>query len=151
MLEKDTGVTMTTMNYASQRSCLKPFNYDIKRLTLNAQFTEVPSALAGAWILDGTISAGYNQVIPSHPIAKNVLNMDKKAAVVTPVAVPLALVVPARTAIETAMPAAPNSINGRRPNFSMVNTAIHDAREYLVPLAAVRMRDMKASRPMYCS
>jgi hypothetical protein len=100
---------------------------------------------------NGTISAGYNHIIPSHPIAKKVLKMNKKAAAVTPVAVPLAFVVPARTAIETAMPAAPNSINGRRPTYSMVNTAIHDARKYSVPLAAVRIRDVKASRLMYCS
>jgi hypothetical protein len=39
-------------------------------------------------------------------------------------ALPSMLVVPARTAIEMDMPAAPNIISERRPNFSMVKIAI---------------------------
>ena len=77
----------------------------------------------------GTISAGYNQVIPSHPIAKNVLKMKRKRAATMPVPLPVYLFYialswqPSRSfvqsrmrtmiasiAIENAIPAAPNSM-----------------------------------------
>ena len=49
------------------------------------------------------------------------------------------------------MPTAPKSIRERRPNLSIVKTAIQDARKYSVPLAAARMRLVKGVRPIYCS
>jgi hypothetical protein len=64
---------------------------------------------------------------------------------------PKLLVVPASTAIDMDMPAAPNIINGRRPNFSMVKIAIHDAIQYSVPLQADRSRLRKGERPMLVS
>jgi hypothetical protein len=66
-------------------------------------------------------------------------------------ALPNELVVPARTAMEKDMPAAPNIINGRRPNFSMVKMAIQDAIQYSVPLQADRRRLRKGERPMLFS
>lgn len=56
--------------------------------------------------------------------------------------------VPARTAMEIDMPTAPNIMRGRRPNFSMVKMAIHDAIQYSVPLQAERRRLRKGDRPM---
>jgi hypothetical protein len=50
------------------------------------------------------------------------------------------LVAPARIAIDTDIPAAPNSMRERRPNFSMVKMAIHDAIQYSVPLQADKRR-----------
>jgi len=63
-------------------------------MKLNNQLAVVDTALAGARILRGTISAGYSHVIPSHPtaamsvmfhfmnlvnsLAKQVLNKNKK-------------------------------------------------------------------------
>ena len=89
--------------------------------------------------------------MPNHPIAKKVLNMNRNAAATIPGAVPCTDVVPARIAMEAAIPTAPKSISDLRPNLSMVNTAIQDARKYSVPFAAAKMRDVKPSRPMYCS
>lgn len=40
---------------------------------------------------------------------------------------PIVLVVPARTAMDIDMPAAPKSISGRRPKRSIVKMAIQDA------------------------
>ena len=118
---------------------------------MKAQFAEVLSALAGALIFNGTISAGYSQVIPNQPIAKKVLKMNKNAAATIP-RVPLVFeVVPARMAIEAAMPAAPNIISDLRPNFSIVKTAIQEARKYSVSLAAASIRDKNGLRPIYCS
>jgi hypothetical protein len=64
---------------------------------------------------------------------------------------PKLLVVPARTAMDMDMPAAPNIIRGRRPNFSMVKMAIHDAIQYSVPLQADRSRLRKGERPILFS
>jgi hypothetical protein len=64
---------------------------------------------------------------------------------------PKLLVVPARTAMDMDMPAAPNIIKGRRPNFSMVKMAIHDAIQYSVPLQADRRRLKKGERPILFS
>jgi hypothetical protein len=49
------------------------------------------------------------------------------------------------------LPAAPNIINGRRPNFSMVKIAIHDAIQYSVPLHADSRRLRKGERPILFS
>jgi hypothetical protein len=48
----------------------------------------------------------------------------------------------------TACPVAPNNINFRRPNFSMVKMAMNEARKYSVPLQAARSRERKGDRPM---
>ncbi len=53
-------------------------------MKLKAQFADVDSAFAGARIRRGTISAGYNHVIPSQPIAKKVLNRKRKRAATIP-------------------------------------------------------------------
>jgi hypothetical protein len=66
-------------------------------------------------------------------------------------ALPIELVVPARTAMDIDMPAAPNIINGRRPNFSIVKIAIHDAIQYSVPLQAESSRLRNGDRPMLFS
>lgn len=84
-------------------------------------------------------------------MAKNVLKMKRNAAAVIPVPEDGCEVVPARITILRLMPTAPNNMRLRRPNFSMVNTAIHEARKYSVPFAAARMREMKGVRPMLCS
>ena len=55
------------------------------------QLADVDNAFAGARIRRGTISAGYNHVIPSHPIAKNVLKMKRKRAATMPVPLPVYL------------------------------------------------------------
>ena len=65
MLVNDTGVIITTMK-------------------LNAQFALVESAFDGARIFSGTISAGYNHVIPSQPMAKKVLKMKRNVAATIP-------------------------------------------------------------------
>lgn len=59
MIIRETVLTMTTIK-------------------LKIQLAEVESALAGARILSGTISAGYSQLMPSQPTAKKVLKMNKK-------------------------------------------------------------------------
>ena len=58
---------------------------------LHTQLADVDNAFAGARIRNGTISAGYNQVIPSHPIAKKVLKMKRKSAATMPVPLPVYL------------------------------------------------------------
>ena len=50
----------------------------ITTMKFQIQFPEVATALAGALMESGVISAGYNQVMPSHPIAKNVLKTKRK-------------------------------------------------------------------------
>ena len=60
MVENATGVIMTTMKF-------------------QIQFPDVATAFAGALMERGVISAGYNQVIPSHPTAKNELKMKRKS------------------------------------------------------------------------
>jgi hypothetical protein len=64
---------------------------------------------------------------------------------------PKLLVVPARTAMDMDMPAAPKIMSGRRPNFSMVKMAIQDAIQYSVPLQAERRRAKKGERPILFS
>ena len=53
-------------------------------MKLKAQFALVLSAFAGARILSGTISAGYNHVMPNQPIAKKVLKRKRKRAATMP-------------------------------------------------------------------
>jgi hypothetical protein len=60
-------------------------------------------------------------------------------------------VVPANIAIEAACPAAPKSISERRPNFSIVKIAIHDAMKYSVPLQAASSLLRKGDSPIFCS
>jgi hypothetical protein len=61
------------------------------------------------------------------------------------------LVVPANTHMLIDMPAAPNIINERRPNFSMVKMAIQDAIQYSVPLQAANNLLRNGDRPIFCS
>ena len=51
---------------------------------LKIQLAVVEIALAGARIDRGVISAGYNHVIPSHPMAKKELNTKRKTAAAIP-------------------------------------------------------------------
>ena len=60
----------------------------ITTIKLNAQFALVLSPLAGALIFNGTISAGYSQVMPSQPTAKNVLKTKSMTAEMIPGAEP---------------------------------------------------------------
>jgi hypothetical protein len=109
-------------------------------------------AFAGALILNGVISAGYNHVMPSHPIAKNELNTKRNTVASNPkLELSILLSAPARMAMDIDMPAAPNIIKVRRPNFSIVKMAIQDAIQYSVPLQAERRRDRKGERPMLFS
>jgi len=57
----------------------------------HTQFAEVARALAGARIRRGTISAGYSQVMPSQPTAKNVLNRKRNKAATMPGPLPPSL------------------------------------------------------------
>ena len=128
MLEKATGVIITTMKF-------------------QIQFPLVETALAGARIRKGTISAGYSQVMPSQPMAKKVLKMKRKTVDAMPeLGVPIESVM-ARMTILPDIPAAPNSISWRRPNLSMVKTAIQEAAKYSVPLQAAMRRERKSERP----
>ena len=130
------------------------------------QLAVVETAFAGARILSGTISAGYSQVIPSHPticvshlysrdrsrtlqnlLAKNVLNPKRNTVEAIPDGAFAMEAVIAKITIHPDMPAAPNNINFRRPIFSIVKTAIHDARKYSVPLHAAINRERKSLRP----
>lgn len=119
-------------------------------MKLNAQLAEVESAFAGARIRSGTISAGYNHVIPSQPTAKKELKRKRKRAATMPEPLVPSFVmmvriiyrrriraykdkkkcVKSRQTIENDMPVAPNIISCRLPNFSMVKTAIQEARKY---------------------
>ena len=128
MLENDTGVIITTMKF-------------------QIQLPLVETALAGALILKGTISAGYSQVMPSHPIAKKVLNRNKNTVDAIPdLLVPMLSVI-ARMIIHPDMPVAPNIMSARRPKRSMVKTAIQEAAKYSVPLQAAMSRERKSLRP----
>ena len=77
---------------------------------LLTQFADVESAFAGARIFNGTISAGYSQVMPSQPIAKKVLKMKRKSAATMPVFLPPKLLMTASITIEKDWPAAPKSM-----------------------------------------
>lgn len=57
-------------------------------------------------------------------------------------------VAPARTAIDIDIPAAPKIIKERRPNFSMVKMAIHEAIQYSVPLQADNNRLRNGDKPI---
>lgn len=89
---KATGVTITTMklnawiSLAWMQEHIRTGSYEV--LT---QLADVDNAFAGARIRSGTISAGYSQVIPSHPIAKKVLKMKRKRAATIPVPLPVYL------------------------------------------------------------
>jgi hypothetical protein len=119
------------------------------RCRLTIQFAVVEIAFAGARIDSGVISAGYSHVIPSHPMAKKELNTNRKTVASSPkLALLMLLRAPARMAMDADMPAAPNIIKDRRPNFSIVNIAIQDAIQYSVPLQAERRRLRKGDSPM---
>lgn len=62
--------------------------YRCTYMKLNIQFAVVEIALAGALIESGVISAGYSQVMPSHPIAKKLLKTKRKTAATIPSVVP---------------------------------------------------------------
>ena len=118
-------------------------------IKLKAQLPEVDNALAGARIRRGTISAGYNHVIPNQPQAKNVLNTKRNTAATIPGFVwPTKLVLIAKTTMDRDMPAAPNNIRGRRPAFSMMKIGSQEAMKYSVPLQAAKIRDMSEPIPM---
>ena len=116
---------------------------------LNIQLAVVEMAFAGARIDRGVISAGYNHVMPSQPMAKKELKTKRKTVARRPkLVLPMLLVAPARTAMDIDMPAAPNIIKERRPNFSIVKMAIQLAIQYSVPLHADKRRLRKGERPM---
>lgn len=85
MEEKETGVIITTMNF-------------------QIQLPDVDTALAGTRIRSGTISAGYSQVMPSHPTAKHVLNAKRNTIEVMPPGVLLKLSEMARTTMQIDIP-----------------------------------------------
>ena len=86
------------------------------------------------WVRDAP--AGYSQVMPSQPMAKQVLKAKRKTVWAIPALVPPMASVTARIIIHTDIPAAPKSISFLRPNFSIVKTANQDAMKYSVPLQA---------------
>ena len=68
------------------------------------QFAVVATALAGARIFKGTISAGYSHVMPNQPIAKKVLKPKRKTVSAIPEDVlPMESVI-ARRAMQRDMP-----------------------------------------------
>jgi hypothetical protein len=73
-----------------------------------------------------------------------------KAAATMPGPVPPILVITASNTILRLIPTAPKSIRVRRPNLSMVKTAIQDAAKYSVPFPAAKSRDFKLESPI-CS
>lgn len=107
-------------------------------------------AFAGARIDSGVTSAGYSHVMPSQPTAKKELKTNKKTAAAMPALLLTSeyLLVAVSTTMERDMPTAPKSISLRRPNFSMVKTAIHEAMKYSVPFSAASRRLVKLDRPM---
>jgi hypothetical protein len=82
-------------------------------------------------------------------MAKKELKTKRKTVARRPkLVLPMLLVAPARTAMDIDMPAAPNIIKERRPNFSIVKMAIQLAIQYSVPLHADKRRLRKGERPM---
>lgn len=81
-------------------------------------------------------------------MGKKVLKTNKKVAATMSGAVPPILVMTASITIEMDMPYAPKSMSLRRPTFSMMKTAIQEARKYSVPLQAARIREMNGVRPI---
>ena len=93
-----------------------------------------------------------HQVIPSQPTAKNELKTNRNTAATMPrLALPVTDVVPAKTAIDAACPAAPNSMSFRRPKRSMVKMATHEAMKYSVPFRAASSLLKKGESPMLFS
>lgn len=83
-------------HYDHKIECLAPVSLTRKRIRIKCykvltQLADVDNAFAGARIRRGTISAGYSQVIPSHPIAKKVLKTNRKRAATMPVPLPVYL------------------------------------------------------------
>ena len=72
--------------------------------------------------------------------------MNRNSAATIPGPLPPRLVMMARMTMDMDIPAAPNSISCRRPNFSIVKTAIHEAIKYSVPLAAARILEVNPLR-----
>ena len=58
----------------------------ITTMKLNIQFAVVEMAFAGARMDRGVISAGYSQVMPNQPMAKQVLKRKRNRAATIPVA-----------------------------------------------------------------
>lgn len=85
-------------------------------------------------------------------MAKKVLKTKRNTAaqIAAPELLAEILALPAKMAMDPAIPAAPNNIKGRRPIFSMTNTAIQLAKKYSVPLQAAKIRESVGVRPMYC-
>jgi len=106
-------------------------------IKLNIQLLAVDSAFAGALILRGVTSAGYNQVIPNHPIENQVLKRNKQSTETTCAALfpgPSGggcsiLYNPASTAIVAHCAAAVHNINGRRPALSIMVMATREVRK----------------------
>lgn len=71
---------MTTMKLKIQLALDKKSDGFVSDLICVVATHLVANALVGARIRKGTISAGYNQVMPSQPIAKNVLKTNKNTA-----------------------------------------------------------------------
>lgn len=94
------------MSFPTKKETKKPKNPSIERekvcrwsrkcdnapMKLKAQFELVLNAFADARILRGTISAGYNHVMPSQPIAKKVLKRKRERAAAIPEGLVLSLV-----------------------------------------------------------
>jgi hypothetical protein len=116
-------------------------------MKLKIQFDEVDRALAGARIRSGVISAGYSQVIPSQPTAKNELKTKRSTMPAIWFGLAVEAPTPASAAMVAACPAAPKSISFRRPTLSTKKTAGHEAMKYSVPLRAARRRDMNGDMP----
>lgn len=94
------------------------------------------------------MNVSTHQVMPNHPIAKNELNTNRNTTAAMPVPVLVTLVAPANIAMLIAWPAAPNNINFLRPNFSIVQIAMKDAKKYSVPFTAASNRLRNPERPM---
>lgn len=107
-------------------------------------------AFAGARIDSGVTSAGYSHVMPNQPTAKKELKTNKKTAAAIPALLFTSeyLLVAASTIMEPDIPTAPKIISLRRPNFSIVKMAIHEAMKYSVPFNAASRRLMKLDKPM---
>lgn len=91
----------------------------------------------------------YNQVIPSHPTAKNELKTNSKIALMTLAAELSMLPKIARRIIVIVCPTDPKNINFRLPTRSISAIAIKDARKYSVPLHAAIMRDLTSEMPRF--
>jgi hypothetical protein len=108
------------------------------------QFEHVLKPLVSVLIRIGVISAGYNHVTPSHPIAKAV-SYTKMNTVAAMAGLRLESVACDReapmTSNESARPPAPNIIKLRRPKRSTTKRARQAAMKYSVPSQAVMKRE----------